>query len=85
MMRRLLVRIVAIGLLLLYEADLRHVDDHDEDHRMLMEMWAWYAPNSEKLTTLMATFDKVGEIMALDGLRKFVWPNEANVRSSLLL
>ena len=30
------------------------------DQRMLiMEMWNWYQPNSEKLMTLMATLDQV--------------------------
>jgi hypothetical protein len=30
------------------------------DQRMLvMEMWNWYQPNSEKLTNLMATLDQV--------------------------
>ena len=37
------------------------------DQRMLiMEMWNWYQPNSEKLMTLMATLDQVIFIFLLN-------------------
>ena len=37
------------------------------DQRMLiMEMWNWYQPNSEKLMTLMATLDQVIFIFSLN-------------------
>ena len=39
--------------------DLKSADTLVDQRMLIMEMWNWYQPNSEKLMTLMATLDQV--------------------------
>ena len=35
------------------------ISENEEVRQQLKEMWSWYQPNSEKLMSILATFDKV--------------------------
>ena len=60
-MRLKMLAIVAGGLVFLMDesSTAATISENEEVQQQLKEMWSWYQPNSEKLMSILATFDKV--------------------------
>ena len=60
-MRLKMLALVAGGLVFLMDesSTAATISENEEVQQQLKEMWSWYQPNSEKLMSILATFDKV--------------------------
>ena len=60
-MRLKMLALVAGGLVFLMDesSTAATISENEEVRQQLKEMWSWYQPNSEKLMSILATFDKV--------------------------
>merc|ERR1719492_305561 len=58
---KMLALVAGVGLVLVMDesSTAATISENEEVRQQLKEMWSWYQPNSEKLMSILATFDKV--------------------------
>ena len=58
---KMLALVAGVGLVFVMDesSTAATISENEEVRQQLKEMWSWYQPNSEKLMSILATFDKV--------------------------